>query len=211
MSTRRTEQKRENRAKLLAAARRVFAQKGLGAATARDIVRETDLATGTFYNYFGDKEEAFRAVLEDFTAQASARAGELRREPGVGLEERIYNSYCSYFELVATDPEMFEILRRDADAVAMVGADVFDQAVREFVEGRFVVFATKKGVEDMSAWVAEGELSPEIQPWLFYVARSLAGGAFQIAAHMADGGVSDVDATARFCTRLMLDGIRGFR
>ena len=198
MSTRRTEQKRENRAKLLAAARRVFAQKGLGAATARDIVRETDLATGTFYNYFGDKEEAFRAVLEDFTAQASARAGELRREPGVGLEERIYNSYCSYFELVATDPEMFEILRRDADAVAMVGADVFDQAVREFVE-------------DMSAWVAEGELSPEIQPWLFYVARSLAGGAFQIAAHMADGGVSDVDATARFCTRLMLDGIRGFR
>ena len=198
MSTRRTEQKRENRAKLLAAARRVFAQKGLGAATARDIVRETDLATGTFYNYFGDKEEAFRAVLEDFTAQASARAGELRREPGVGLEERIYNSYCSYFELVATDPEMFEILRRDAYAVAMVGADVFDQAVREFVE-------------DMSAWVAEGELSPEIQPWLFYVARSLAGGAFQIAAHMADGGVSDVDATARFCTRLMLDGIRGFR
>jgi AcrR family transcriptional regulator len=53
---RREERKAENRAKLLAAARKVFAEKGLGAATARDIVRETDLATGTFYNYFRDKE-----------------------------------------------------------------------------------------------------------------------------------------------------------
>jgi AcrR family transcriptional regulator len=197
MSTRRTERKRENHAKLLAAARNVFAEKGLGAATARDIVRETDLATGTFYNYFDDKEDAFRAVLEDFTAQASARAGEMRRQAGVGLEERIFNAYCAYFELVVADPQMFEILRRNVDAVAMVGADVFEQAVLEFVE-------------DMGAWVAEGQLSPEIQPWLLYVARSIAGGAFQIAAHMADEGVSDVDATARFCTRLMLDGIRGF-
>jgi AcrR family transcriptional regulator len=197
MSTRRTELKRENRAKLLAAARRVFAEKGLGAATARDIVRETDLATGTFYNYFDDKEDAFRAVLTDFTAQASARAGEMRRQPGVGLEDRIFNAYRAYFELVVADPQMFEILRRNADAVAMAGADVFEQAVGEFVE-------------DMGAWVAEGQLSAEVRPWLLYVARSIAGGAFQVAAHMADEGVSDVDATARFCTRLMLDGIRGF-
>jgi AcrR family transcriptional regulator len=198
MSTRRTEQKRENREKLLAAARKVFAEKGLGAATARDIVRETDLATGTFYNYFEDKEDVFRAVLADFTAQASARAGEMRRQPGVGLEDRIFNAYCSYFEVVVADPQMFEVLRRNADAVAVVGADVFEQAVAEFVE-------------DMGAWVTEGQLSPELQPWLLYVARNIAGGAFQIAAHMADEGVSDADATARFCTRLMLDGIRGFR
>ena len=198
MSTRRTEQKRENREKLLVAGRKVFAEKGLAAATARDIVRETDLATGTFYNYFADKDEAFRAVLEDFTSQASARAGEMRRQPGVGLEDRIFNAYCSYFELVVEDPQMFELLRRNADAVAMVGADVFEQAIGEFVE-------------DMGAWVAEGELPAEIEPWLLYVARNIAGGAFQIAAHIADEGVSDVNATARFCTRLMLDGIRGFR
>ncbi len=198
MSTRRAELKRENHAKLLAAARKVFAQKGLVGATARDIVRETDLATGTFYNYFDDKEEAFRAVLEEFSEQARARAREMRRQPGVGLEERIFNAYCSYFELVVADPQMFEFLRRNADMVAMVGAeDMFQEAVDELVE-------------DMGAWVAEGELPEEVRPWLLYVARSLAGGAFQIAAHMADEGASDPDATARFCTRLMLDGLRGF-
>ena len=199
MTTKRTEQKRENRAKLLDAARKVFAEKGVAAATARDIVRETDLATGTFYNYFEDKEDAFRAVMDEFTVQARVAAREQRLQPGIGLEDRIFNAYCSYFELVVADPQMFEILRRNADAIAMLGTeDLFAEAVREFAE-------------DMEQWVAEGQLSADAAPWLPHVARSLAGGAFQIAAHMADEGVSDVDATARFCTRLMLDGLRGLR
>jgi AcrR family transcriptional regulator len=196
--TRRTELKRENREKLLAAARKVFAEKGLGAATARDIVRETDLATGTFYNYFDDKEDAFRAVMDEFAVPARAAAREMRLQPGVGLEERIFNAYRAYFALVVADPQMFEILRRNADAIAMLGTgDLFAQGVQEFVE-------------DMQQWVAEGQLPAEIEPWLPHIVRSLAGGGFQIAAHMADEGVSDVDATSRFCTRLMLDGLRGF-
>jgi AcrR family transcriptional regulator len=199
MSSRRTDRKRENRAKLLAAARKVFAEKGLAAATARDIVRETDLATGTFYNYFEDKEDVFRAVWEELAQPARAFGREKRLQPGISLEQRLYDAYRVWFELVAADPEVFEIMRRNADAVALLGADdLFGEAVLELVE-------------DMEQWVAEGQLSPEIKPWLPHIARSIAGGGFQIAAHMADEGASDVDATARFCTRLMLDGIRGFR
>jgi AcrR family transcriptional regulator len=198
VTTTREQQKQENRAKLVAAARKVFAEKGLAAATARDIVRETDLASGTFYNYFEDKEDAFRAVFEEWTEQARATAREKRLQPGISLEQRIYDSYHSYFELVVADPEMFGVLRRNADAIAMMGAeDLFAEAVREFAE-------------DMQQWLAEGELPAEIEQWLPHIARSLAGGAFQIAAHMADEGASDVDATARFCTRLMLDGLSGF-
>ena len=197
MTTRRSEQKRENRAKLVDAARKVFAEKGFAAATARDVARETDLASGTFYNYFDDKEGAFRAVFDEWVEQARAAAREKRLQPGIGIEQRIYDSYCSYFELVVADPEMFAFLRRKADAIALLGAeDLFAAAVRELVE-------------DMQQWVREGQLPAEVGPWLPYVARSLAGGAFQIAAHMADEGISDVDATARFCTRLMLDGMRG--
>jgi len=198
MRTTREQQKQENRAKLVSAARKVFAEKGLTAATARDIVRETDLATGTFYNYFDDKEDAFRAVFGEWTEQARGAAREKRLQPGISLEQRIYDSYHSYFELVVADPEMFEVLRRNADAIAMMGnEDLFAEAVGELVE-------------DMAQWVAEGQLPAEVEPWLPHVARSLAGGGFQIAAHMADEGASDVDATARFCTRLMLDGLRGF-
>jgi AcrR family transcriptional regulator len=199
MTTTREQQKQANRAKLVAAARKVFAEKGLAAATARDIVRETDLATGTFYNYFDDKEDVFRAVFEEFAEPARAAGREKRLQPGLGLEQRVYDAYRSWFELVASDPEMFELMRRNADAVGMMGAhDLFAEAVRELVE-------------DMKQWVAEGQLPAEVEPWLPQVARTIAGGGFQIAAHMADEGVSDVDATARFCTRLMLEGLRGFR
>lgn len=194
--TRRADLKAENRAKLLDAARKVFAEKGLGAATARDIVRETDLATGTFYNYFDDKEDAFRAVLGDFLAEARVAAREQRLRPGVGVEERIYNAYRAYFELAVADPQMFEVLRRNADTISMMGEGLFTEAASELAE-------------DMEQWVDEGQLPPGVAEWLPYVARSLAGGAFQIAAHMADEGVSDVGAAARFCTRVLLDGLRG--
>jgi AcrR family transcriptional regulator len=75
---RREERKAQNRAKLLEAARKVFAEKGYGAATARDIVRETDLATGTFYNYFEDKQAVFMALLEEMGDKGRAIAREQR-------------------------------------------------------------------------------------------------------------------------------------
>ena len=194
--TRRDERKAENREKLVAAARKVFAEKGYAAATVRDIVRETDLASGTFYNYFEDKEGAFRTVFEEFAVTASTLAGEQRRRAELSVEDRIYNAYRAFFDLVVADPEMFEILRRNADAIAMLGAeDLFEAPVRELLE-------------DMQQWVAEGELPPGVLEWLPYVARSIAGGGLQVAAEMADRGVSDADALARFSCRLLLDGLR---
>src|ERR687893_1680534 len=86
---RREERKAHNRAKLLEAARRVFAEKGLGEATARDIVRETDLASGTFYNYFRDKDDAFRALLGEMAERSRAIVRAQRREPGLSVEERV--------------------------------------------------------------------------------------------------------------------------
>jgi AcrR family transcriptional regulator len=195
--TTRAERKAENRSKLLAAARKVFAEKGYGAATARDIVRETDLASGTFYNYFEGKDDAFRAVLEDFGLRARAAAREERLRRGVSIEERMFNAYRAYFLLVVTDPEMFEVLRRNADAIAMLGGDdLFVDAITELME-------------DMRQWVAEGQLPAAVNEHLPYIARTMAGGGFQVAVHIADEGVTDVDVAARFCTRLFLDGLRG--
>src|ERR671935_1214047 len=101
----REERKAQNRAKLLAAARKVFAEKGLGEATARDIVRETDLATGTFYNYFDDKEDAFRALLRELAEKARAAVRTERRSPGRSLEERVEGAYRAYFTLAVEDRE----------------------------------------------------------------------------------------------------------
>src|SRR3954469_12977387 len=86
---RRKELKAQNRAKLLAAARKVFAEKGLGEATARDIVRETDLASGTFYNYFDDKHDVFRALIAELADKARDVVRAQRHTPGRSVEQRV--------------------------------------------------------------------------------------------------------------------------
>src|SRR3954464_8764181 len=116
---RREELKAQNRAKLLAAARKVFAEKGLGAATARDIVRETDLATGTFYNYFDSKEDVFVALLAELSEQARAAVRAGRRQGGT-TAARAENGYRAYFELVVEEREMFEVFRRNAGSIALM-------------------------------------------------------------------------------------------
>src|SRR3954452_4900823 len=103
---RREELRAQNRAKLMTAARKVFAEKGVGAATARDIVRETDLATGTFYNYFDSKEDVFVALLEELSEQARAAVRPGRREGGK-FAERVENGYRAFFEHLVEEREMF--------------------------------------------------------------------------------------------------------
>ena len=190
---RREERKAQNRAKLLSAARRVFAEKGLGAATVRDIVRETDLATGTFYNYFVDKEEIFRALLEEFSAKARQAVRDERLGAGP-LEQRVEGSYRAYFELVVEERELFSVLVRNAGAIALMSDEgIFEAGVREFFE-------------DLGAWVEEG-LLPQVD--LDYLAAAGVAIGFQVATRMIEREPPDVDGAARFCTLLFLRGIPG--
>jgi AcrR family transcriptional regulator len=60
--------KRERQAKkqdILKAAREVFAQKGLHAATLDEIAEKAEFAKGTLYGYFPSKEDLFISMLEE--------------------------------------------------------------------------------------------------------------------------------------------------
>ena len=189
---RRQELKAQNREKLLAAARKVFAEKGLGAATARDIVRETDLASGTFYNYFDDKNDAFRALIEELADKARELVRAQRRVPGRTVEKRIEGAYRAYFQLVLEERELFEVLRRNAGLVGVVtDNEILEAGIREL----FV---------DMAEWTDAGDLPPLD---LDYLATAMVGAGFQVANHLLDREPADVDAAARFCTRLFMGGI----
>ncbi|MEC5163324.1 AcrR family transcriptional regulator [Janthinobacterium sp. CG_23.3] len=54
----------KTRAKILAAAEQVFGNKGFHAASIAEITQVAEVSQGTFYIYFPDKEEAFRALVE---------------------------------------------------------------------------------------------------------------------------------------------------
>ena len=55
--SRREKNKKNNRSIIIKAGIDIFLEKGISQTTVRDIIRSTDLASGTFYNYFKSKEE----------------------------------------------------------------------------------------------------------------------------------------------------------
>lgn len=185
---RREERKAQNRAKLLTAARKVFADKGLGEATARDIVRETDLATGTFYNYFRDKEEVFEALLQEFEEIVSEATLPLRRDASLPFEERIHQGARAFYEVVADNSELFCVLRRNAGGFALLPHEVlFGEGMQELAE-------------DLETWSAEGVL-PAMD--LDYLSGAIAGAAMQVANRMLERDPPDPESAARFMTALV--------
>jgi AcrR family transcriptional regulator len=190
---RREERKARNRAKLLAAARRVFAEKGLGEATARDIVRETDLATGTFYNYFRDKEDVFVALLEEFEGRVREATLSIRRDLSLTIEQRVEHGARAFFDVVAEEPELFCVLRRNAGAVAMLPAEnLFPAGMDEFSE-------------DLDQWSEEGGL-PGVD--LDYLSAAIAGAAMQVASRMVERDPPDPAGATRFMTIMVLAAIQ---
>lgn len=68
--------RRRTRRKLLASARRVFAEKGLDLARIDDITEGADLGKGTFYYHFDTKEELIGELIESMLTDLAAAVGD---------------------------------------------------------------------------------------------------------------------------------------
>lgn len=76
------------RAKLLAAAEREFLAHGYGGATLRNIVKGAGGSPDTLYQYFGDKEGLFNAIVQSIAVKVNAafdKRGAFDREPDQAL------------------------------------------------------------------------------------------------------------------------------
>ena len=108
--------KQANRAAILEAARDVFAELGYGAASVRDIVRRTDLATGSFYNYFPDMESVLTALVDETAGEARERVRAARRG-GTTLEAFIRDGFAAYFAYLLEDRRTSALLARNAGTI----------------------------------------------------------------------------------------------
>ena len=192
---RRERTKLANREAILDAARAVFAERGFGAAGVVDIVRRSGLSQGTFYNYFPDKESIFRALVEESIEAIRSRLRAARQDAR-SVEEFVGGAYRAYFEAVAADPTMFQLMRRNAGAIrALMDDPVLAAGVDELLE-------------DLSVAIARGELPAGLDAG--YMARAMAGAGLEIAMEMFErggDGAPDVDGAARFASALFLGGI----
>jgi AcrR family transcriptional regulator len=188
----REETKASNRQAIIDAARRVFAELGYGATTVRDIIRATDLASGTFYNYFKSKEEVFQA-LQDETAlrvRPRLRAERIRAR---NFEEFIAGSFRTFFDFVKNDHSTFATMRRNPEM----------QRVR--IDTPEVIAGFDELRTDLERGIAGGVM-PDTDPDLLMA--SIVGVAFEVANHLVAREDLSVEEAAKFATALFLGGVQ---
>lgn len=191
----RAQTKAANRAAILTAGAEVFSELGYGAASVRDIVRRTDLATGTFYNYFPDKESVLREIVGEIAARVRSGARAARRDSS-DLEGFVAHGFRAYYEVLAADRATFELLRRNAGTIR----SMFDEP--------WVFAGYEELEEDLRAAVAAGALPPVD---VCYLTGAMVGAGFEIAVLMLDREPPDVEGAVAFVTALFLGGIERLR
>lgn len=111
---RRIETMEENRAKLIAAARQAFAERGFAAASMDELTAAAGLTRGALYHNFGDKKGLLAAVVAQIDGEMADRA----KAAGAAAAddwEGLLAEGAAYIEM-ALDPEVQRIVLLDGPA-----------------------------------------------------------------------------------------------
>ncbi|WP_062013499.1 TetR/AcrR family transcriptional regulator [Aureimonas sp. AU4] len=104
----------ENRARLLAAARRAFAATGFAAASMDELTAEAGLTRGALYHSFGDKRGLLAAVVAEIDGEMAARAREAAASAPSAWDALLAEG--SAYIGMALDPEVRRIVLLDGPA-----------------------------------------------------------------------------------------------
>jgi AcrR family transcriptional regulator len=119
---RRTRRREQTRAKLLDAARVLFARQGVESTRINEITDEADVGFGSFYNHFDSKEAIAETVFADTVAAQGAAIREITAE----LEdpaEVVSAAHRHFVRLARVDPEWaWLLIRMDVSYNVILGA-----------------------------------------------------------------------------------------
>lgn len=183
--------KSQNRALILEAARRVFAERGFAVTTVRDIIGATGLASGTFYNYFKSKEEVFQAIRDESALVVRPLLRTARRS-ATSAEEFVAANFRTFFDFMARERATFSPGGNGA------GQPPMRQHTPEMVAG-FVELR-----EDIEAAIATKMMPPTDAA---YLAAAMIGIAFEVSDVMTTRSPPSIEEATQFATRLVMAGI----
>jgi AcrR family transcriptional regulator len=109
------EQYAATRTALVAAARKLFAERGYAETGTEDLVAEAGITRGALYYHFSDKQDIFRATLEDVSQEIDAYIKTRSGESGTVIEGLIKG--CEAFIEVARQPGIYRIYLLDGPSV----------------------------------------------------------------------------------------------
>lgn len=183
--------KAANRQAILDAARYVFARIGYDATTVRDIIRETELAAGTFYNYFKSKEEVFEAISNDSVRRFRPLLVKVRDE-SQNFNDYIRGAYRAYFQFLRDEND--EAIKQGAPHMALIGVRVDTPEMQTIFE--------EIRTDCEAALKSEGSQIFDSE----YLTAAAIGIAREIGDHMLKRRPMDVDYATNFATDMLLSG-----
>jgi AcrR family transcriptional regulator len=191
-SGKRAQKKLENRRAILTAAREVFAEVGYEAASVRDIIGRTGLASGTFYNYYRSKEEIARAIASD-AAERLRPILRTHREGANDFAGYLIGVIRVYFQFIVDEQLALRTTRQLAERYPRVriqtpaAAAVFEE-VRSSIE--FVM-----------------QRDPGLRVDVEYLTAAVIGVAREIGDRMLARQPLDIDGAVAFAANLILRGL----
>lgn len=105
----------DNRAKLISAARKAFAEKGYAAASMDELTAEAGLTRGALYHNFGDKRGLLAAVVDQIDSDMAQRAQHIGAQEK-GDWQALLAEGAAYIRM-ALEPEVQRIVLLDGPAV----------------------------------------------------------------------------------------------
>lgn len=192
MTGRRERNKDEKRARLLAAARRLFAEQGYEATTTRQVAEAADVAAGTLFTYAPSKASLLVLVWQD-GIRAAIDAGFAAAE-GQPPEEALVRIFGAFLDFYAQNPAL---------ARTYVRAMTFPEPEVAATTLPFTFAFTARLAERL---VASGQLRPGVDPQL---AAGLCFSTYFLVLleWLALGDLAGAHARLRAGVRLLLDGL----
>jgi AcrR family transcriptional regulator len=146
----RREQKAETRNKLVAAGAVVFARSGVQGTRIADIAREADVAMGTLYTHFADKDALFHAVMRAGKDLVLAGLEMARQAP-----TREARDYAAMAGVVAFAHDFGPLFR------LMLSRGAADDPMQREVVDAITALRVEELIEGQAAGWARSDLKPE--------------------------------------------------
>jgi AcrR family transcriptional regulator len=184
------------RARLLGAARALFAEHGLHGVTSHDIARAAGVAAGTFYLHFPDKQAMFREIVYEAVRQLRERLEttfETALASGQDLERAVRAHAGALVEFAAANADLVRIVFGRDHGDVEVETDVLD-------------YLAQVGADVLRRRIAQGSIRTFLNPAV--ASQALTGMFVRVIAWWIDGGMSTPrDAMIDTLVGIQLQGI----
>ncbi len=117
MRERVTKDPEERRQELINTAERLFMEKGYEQTAIADIVREVQVAHGTFYYYFPSKEDILEAVIEKNIAELESHVREIMQRPDLAPASKLNAMVNSIIGINVARRKIMDYLGEESNAV----------------------------------------------------------------------------------------------